>query len=156
MVYYNEQRVRLFVDMNADGAFICCHTDKTGIIDIRTTRNTKGQITGIENIPDDDAQEILDDMDLTEEDDLPTDNNLQELKEDKEILTSFADTPIRLEKDDLPDDLISWIDKCDKHKGMYITVYNNSYVFYCNQIRSFAWQPTEKSREHDDCSYRTK
>lgn len=139
VVYYKGQRVRLFVDLDSNDAFVCCYTDKDGTIDIRTIKNEKGENIGIEYIPSNEASEILNDMDLL-------DNTMPDTSPNEQS-SIFTNTPIRIEMEDIPSDLQAWIDKCDENTGMYITVYNNSYVFYCNQIRSYAWQPSLKNNK---------
>lgn len=110
------------------------------VMRIKTVRLIKGQNIGIEYIPLSDAQEILTDMDLIEDSAEPS-----ALPGDTSSI--FTKTPMRIELDNIPSDLQAWIDRCDESDGMYITVYHNSYVFYCNQIRSYAWQPTLKDHK---------
>ena len=53
---YNGQRVRLFVDEHSvTEAF---YLDETGAVDLNVVRNTAGNITGIENITEEKAQEF--------------------------------------------------------------------------------------------------
>jgi len=56
-LYFNGKRVKLFVDQYADGWFGAFWTDDAGTVNLAVIRDTSGQITSIESISDEKAQE---------------------------------------------------------------------------------------------------
>ena len=60
--YYNNDRVRIFMDMRAEGSFEKSFVDDNGKVDVRLIRNVSGSITQFELIEDKEAQKILDDL----------------------------------------------------------------------------------------------
>ncbi len=57
-VYYNGQKVRLFVD-ETDGWYPAFWVDETGTADLAVVRDSAGQITGIKSISKEEAQNYL-------------------------------------------------------------------------------------------------
>lgn len=59
ILYFKDQRVKLFVDQYPDGWFGTFWTDDAGTENLEVRRDASGQITGIESISDERAQEYL-------------------------------------------------------------------------------------------------
>ncbi|MFR3825069.1 MULTISPECIES: hypothetical protein [Hungatella] len=57
-MYFKGQKVRVFVD-ESDGWYPAFWTDETGTADLAVTRNSSGQITGIETLPEEKAERYL-------------------------------------------------------------------------------------------------
>lgn len=57
ILYFNGQRVKLFVDQYADGWVATFWTDEAGTVNLAVVRDASGQITSIESISDEKAQE---------------------------------------------------------------------------------------------------
>lgn len=50
ILYYNGQRVRLFVDILSDGSYVTYWFDEAGTINVSAVRNSAGQLTAVEKI----------------------------------------------------------------------------------------------------------
>lgn len=59
--YYDKTRIRIFQDMKSDKSFEKSFVDKAGKVDIRLIRNDKGEITKLQYISKEEADEILED-----------------------------------------------------------------------------------------------
>lgn len=59
--YYKGKRIRIFQDMKADKSFVKSFVDRNGVLDIRLLRNRHGKIRKVKHIPEDEANEILED-----------------------------------------------------------------------------------------------
>lgn len=57
VLYYNNQRVKLFVDELSDGTFKAFWVDEAGTVNLSVVRGSNGQITAIESISEEKAQE---------------------------------------------------------------------------------------------------
>jgi len=67
-MYFNGQKVRLFVDESADGSFDALWVDEAGTVDLSVVRNSSGQITHIETISKEKAQDYIAAADKYEQD----------------------------------------------------------------------------------------
>ena len=59
VMYFNGQKVKVFVDRYADGAFEALWTDESGTANLSVVRDKSGKITGIESMSDENAQKYL-------------------------------------------------------------------------------------------------
>lgn len=59
VMYYNGQRVRLFVDERSDGDFVTFWLDEAGTVSLSAVRDTTGQVTAVEGISEEKAQKYL-------------------------------------------------------------------------------------------------
>lgn len=59
VMYHNGQRVKLLVDILSDGNFMTFWTDEKGTANLSVARDSAGQITAIESISEEKAQEYL-------------------------------------------------------------------------------------------------
>ena len=66
-LYYNGQKVRLFVD-ETDGWYPAFWVDETGTADLTVVRDSTGQITGIKSISKEEAQNYLKNSEVDEQD----------------------------------------------------------------------------------------
>ena len=58
-LYYNGQRVKLFLDILADGSAETYWTDDAGTVNLSAVRDANGQITSIAKISEEQAQKYL-------------------------------------------------------------------------------------------------
>lgn len=66
MMYYNGQRVKLLLDILSDGSAEAYWTDEAGTASLSVVRASDGQITGIERISEEQAQEYRSALDARE------------------------------------------------------------------------------------------
>lgn len=59
MLRFNGQRVRFFMDQATDEGASALWTDEAGTVNLMVLRDAPGQITGVESISDEKAQEYL-------------------------------------------------------------------------------------------------
>jgi len=59
--YYKGKRIRIFQDMKADKSFVKSFVDQKGVLDIQLLRNKHDKIRKVKCIPEDEANEILED-----------------------------------------------------------------------------------------------
>ena len=64
--YYDNERVRIFMDLREDNSFVNFNFDELGTIDIRLMRGHNGNITKIEYLSQTEAEEILTDYVVVE------------------------------------------------------------------------------------------
>ena len=67
-MYFNGQKVRLFVDERADGSFDALWVDEAGTVDLSVVRNSSGQIAQIQTISKEKAQDYIAAADKYEQD----------------------------------------------------------------------------------------
>jgi len=58
-LYFNGERVKLLADVDSDGDFLTLWTDEAGTANVSAVRNAAGQITALERISEEKAQEYL-------------------------------------------------------------------------------------------------
>lgn len=59
VLHFNDQRVKFFIDQAADESASALWTDEAGTVNLAVLRDATGQITGIDTITDEKAQEYL-------------------------------------------------------------------------------------------------
>lgn len=64
--YYDNERVRIFMDLREDNSFVNFNFDELGTIDIRLMRGHNGDITKFEYLSQTEAEEILTDYVVVE------------------------------------------------------------------------------------------
>lgn len=64
--YYRGDRVRIFMDLRADGSFVIFHYDQKGTIDLRLKRAEDGSIFKVEGIMPEEADEIREELELAD------------------------------------------------------------------------------------------
>lgn len=57
--YYNNKRIRVFIDIRADQSFVLFNYDKKGKINIKITRNKNGKISNVKSLSKKDADKYL-------------------------------------------------------------------------------------------------
>lgn len=135
--YYNNDRVRIFMDMRAEGSFEKSFVDDNGKVDVRLIRNVSGTITQFELIEEKEAQEILDDLNgfpsVTPTTETPPakSDNLQ-----SENISHIT----RLTKDDISSELQTMINSCNDTDWYVFEDSSLQYIFYNGLSKDYAFQ----------------
>lgn len=123
--YYNNERVRIFMDIRADRSFVTFRYDEEqGDIDVRLVRDTSGLIVKAEYIPEDEAAEIMRDLDVAQT------NAADEFTEDIQRLTKEA----------LPADILTAINDCTGETWYVVEGGGRQYIYYGNLPHNYAYQ----------------
>ena len=137
-VYYNGERVRLFVEFkphNEEGmkfAFNMCYqdSDATGTLYLEAVNDDSGKLIGIRRLNNEIALDILDNMTARNN---QNNNDIPFVVMDAtSVIESHGITATDLTKDKITSDIASWIGQCDKKQGAYIlkTKTGNVYTTY--------------------------
>lgn len=163
--FYNGTRIRIFQDIRPDGSFENSFADRKGTADIRLLRGKNGAVTALEQIAQDEAREILEDV----WDSIPpvpaTENKKQNVQKEKAAGTKKKNgkkpaagkkagksgqkagkkgeyTDIRrCEMDEIPDSVQAVINRQCTGSGWYvIQTGSRQYVYRKNLPGDYAWQ----------------
>ena len=157
-VYYNGERVRLFVDFNAKKepgmkyAFDLCYHDSntTGTLCLQAVEDGNGKLTGVKKLDSAIARELFEDLneaapqsssDLTQPRTLDGTTTLE-----AEGITA---TDKGVTKDSVPQSVKDWISECDKKEGAYTKTGKSgdsfiTYVYY-NGGGRYPWSVSAES-----------
>ncbi len=145
--FYNGTRIRIFQDIRPDGSFENSFADRKGTADIRLLRGKNGAVTALEQIAQDEAREILEDV----WDSIPpvpaTENKKQNGQKEKAAGTKKKNgkkgeyTDIRrCEMDEIPDSVQAVINRQCTGSGWYvIQTGSRQYVYRKNLPEDYAW-----------------
>lgn len=122
--YYENERVRIFMDLRENNSFVNFNCDVLGTIDIRLVRGHNGDITKIEYLSQTEAEEILTDLDVAH-------SNL--IKEDEDVS--------RLSKDMISEKVLNTINSCDAGTWYVVVENEYQYIYYNGAPHNYAWQP---------------
>lgn len=125
--YYNDKRVRIFMDLRANNSFVNFKYDASGTIDLKLIRNQNGIITGAEYLTQAEAEEILKDLDVAQSNLTPSED--------------IRDDTKRLTKETVPEEVLSVINSCDEGIWYVITGTDHQYIYYNGVPHNYAWQP---------------
>lgn len=125
-VYYNGERVRLFVEFkphNEEGmtfAFNLCYqdSDAASTLYLEAVNDDSGKLIGIRRLSNEIALDILENMAARSnqnKDDIPF-----VVMDATSVIESHGITATDLTKDKITLDIASWIGQCDKKQGAYI------------------------------------
>lgn len=122
--FYQNQRVRIFMDLRADNSFKSFNYDELGTIDIRLIRAKDNSIKKVEYLSKAEAKEILNDLDSA----------CSDLAKENEDIS-------RLSKEMVSKEVLNVINSCDA-KRWYVIVENGyQYIYYNIVPHNYAWQP---------------
>lgn len=130
--YYENKQVRVFMDLKADRSFENFAYNKNGSVDLRLVRDNDGDIIKVEYIPEDEADEILSDLDIPHPDTsgrLTT--NMPETGPTND--SAIPEDISRLRLEDAPSNVQSAIASCD-NKTWYSIEYNGRQFIYYNHL----------------------
>lgn len=169
--YYKEKRVRIFMDTKFDHSFQYFFYDKDGSIDLHFLRNNKGKIIKAEPISKDEAREIINDLDDSNEtmvitklrtinkDKTNDPDNSNETSADQDFTASHKDKSVkskkspediqRLTMQELPADVRSQLAACDQKIWYVINGKDRRYLYYNGLTYDYAYQyDPDKNRIH--------
>lgn len=130
--YYNNERVRILLDLRADNSIANFVYNRDGSVDLRLVRDD-GAIVKSEYISKDEAAEILSDLDISPSTDKATANSLKKggmLSEDI----------VRHTIEEVPGDVQKVIDSCNNEAWYVIEGQERKYIYYGNLHNDFAYQ----------------
>lgn len=135
--YYKGKRVRIFMDVRADGSFAEFSYDRKGSVDVKLTRAGDFSVKHVGNVPKTEADEILQDMEL---DGLGQEEQQQAGKKKngegkQEISVS------RIDKTDLPGEVSRAVLRCKAKKWYVIRNKGLLYICYKGLPNGYAFQP---------------
>lgn len=117
--YYQNEPVRIFMDLRADNSFANFSYNKNGSIDLRLFRNSSDAIMKVEYMTKAEADEILSD--------------LEENPSTKEDIK-------RLTLEEVPDAIQSAVNSCDDETWYVINSDGRQYIYYNNLPHNYAYQ----------------
>ena len=120
--YYQNQRVRIFMDMRANQSFENFSHDEQGSVDIRLTRDEGGSIVRVDYLTQEEADELLGELDGA---------NVYEPLQDIS----------RLAKEDVPGGVLDAINTCAAGKWYVIVGDEYQYIYYDGVPHNYAWRP---------------
>lgn len=120
--YYNNERLRIFMDLRANNSFVHFNYDKLGTNDLRLLREQNGSIIKAEYLSQIEADEILADLDTT-------------------YSNTVTEDVRRLSKEMVPEKVLDMINSCDT--GIWYNIVGNEYqyIYYNGVPHNYAWQP---------------
>lgn len=129
--YYQNARVRLLMDLRADGSFENFAYNKRGTVDLRLIRDAGNRIIRVEYLTAEESAEILEEIDdypVTDPDD-----------------THYNTTNIidlnRLTRQEIPAALLKTLDSCDTGKWYLINDDGKQYIYYNGLPHTYAYEP---------------
>lgn len=114
--YYKESLVRIFMDLRNDGSFENSFVNDNGAIDIKLIRNRAGSIISVEQIDEQEANEILEDFDISQ------------------------DSIERLTKNDLPSNILAALNECTEKSWYVLEDSKTQYIYYAALPRDYSFQ----------------
>lgn len=139
--YYQNQRIRIFIDLRANNSFKVFKFDKKfGSIDIRLLRDKNGSIVKLEYISEKEVSEILENLDIKDID-IQSDK-VQEIFTDVSKEENPEDIS-RISIEDIPDDVQKIIESCDSKKWYVVEGYGRQYIYYNNLPYNYAFEYDE-------------
>lgn len=122
--YYNNQLVRIFMDMRENNSFETFRYNVSGTIDVKLIRDNSGKIVKLETLSKDEIYDILDDL----------------YTKDSKGKKSHSEIS-RLTLDEIPSDIKNIIaNQCEDTKFYIIEKQNIKYVYYNNLAGGYAYE----------------
>lgn len=138
--YYQNARVRILMDVRADGSFENFAYNKRGTVDLRLIRDNNGRIIHVEYLTAEESAEILEEIDfypVSDENDKHNDT------------TNIIDLN-RLTKQEISDTLLNTLDSCETGKWYLIDDDGRQYIYYNGLPHSYAYEPWINGSETGD------
>lgn len=129
--YYQNARVRILMDVKADGSFENFAYNKRGTVDLRLVRDSSNKIIRVEYLTAEESAEILEDIDdypVTDPDNTDDD------------ATNIVDLN-RLTRDEVSDVLRQTLDSCNPGKWYLIDDNGTQYIYYNGLPHTYAYEP---------------
>jgi len=144
--FYQGQRVRLLMDLRADGSFERCSCNDGGKADIRIQRDKKGEIVSVSFIPTDEAEAFLADIrEGFEEDEWDDDWDWDDWEntdryddKDSDICTDIS----RLELEDLPQSAAKLLKHCGDKSWYLLRAGDRQYIYRKSLTGDYAFSST--------------
>lgn len=128
--YYNNERVRTFMDLRADNSFVTFNYDeKYGTVDLKVERNENDDIILVSYVKKEELNKILEDIDDSE--------SQQDITEKETKATEDIE---RLVLEKAPVNIQEAINSIEDNKWHVIESDGRQYVYYNNLPRNYAYQ----------------
>ncbi|WRS27175.1 M56 family metallopeptidase [Oscillospiraceae bacterium MB08-C2-2] len=138
--YYNNVRIRIFIDKRADGSFENAFMDDDGKIDIRLIRDKGGKIIRVGKISKEEAAEFSSDFDDT----FQFGEEMNKIGAEFEF--EFGNKINRLEKDEIPTKVQEAIrTSCTGTDFFIIKGNDRQYLYYNNLSTGYAYEIKDKT-----------
>ena len=129
--YYQNARVRLLMDLRADGSFENFAYNKRGTVDLRLIRDAGNRIIRVEYLTAEESAEILEEIN-----DYPVTG-----PDDTHYNTTNIIDLNRLTRQDIPAALLKTLDSCDTGKWYVISDDGKQYIYYNGLPHTYAYEP---------------
>lgn len=149
--YYQNERVRILMDLRADNSFVNFKYDEHGTVDLQLLRTQDGSIKSTNYIPKTKVEEILNDL-ASSKPSVKNKNSLTKTVTKKK--NSLTKSPVkgknllaeedipRLTKEDIPIEVLETINTCEPKTWYVIEKGKYQYIYYNGLPRNYAYQPS--------------